>query len=317
MIDNDIAPQMNVRRMNARADTAGLSDSDANTYGDELPMVVWLRGDEPYCGEFCLDADHAMDQLGIKRSRLTQISGKELRVGRLRQGRYIRPVFRQIDINEYLSWTRPTASHRKSAEVIDVATVELEDSIRILRHTAKNFESSLQRASRSILDDQKRRVDIEFFELKNLTFDLINKLSEQLQRRSNETNDHQKESLEQYKQIAASLQIHQDLLERVDKGQSTLETTLVDTARQLQKSSMKIFIELETFCEGQNLWREQLQGSLVNFTKNINELKASVDEVYAEQKAFGDWVAKTTPCNKYNHFSTRRRRRRLGQRGLY
>src|SRR5438045_3561626 len=53
---------------------------------DALPMLVWLRGDESYCGDFCLDADQVMVRLGIKRSRLTQISGRELRVGRMRMG---------------------------------------------------------------------------------------------------------------------------------------------------------------------------------------------------------------------------------------
>ncbi len=62
----------------------------------DLPMIVWLRGDELYVDEFCLDADAAMKALGIKRSRLTQISGKELRVGRCAltviHGRFTAPV---------------------------------------------------------------------------------------------------------------------------------------------------------------------------------------------------------------------------------
>ena len=43
---------------------------------EELPMVVILRGDEPYAESFCRDADYVMKKLQIKRSRLTQISGK-------------------------------------------------------------------------------------------------------------------------------------------------------------------------------------------------------------------------------------------------
>src|SRR5690606_18828586 len=59
---------------------------------EELPMIVWLRGDEEIASEFTVDAEAAMEFLGIKRSRLTQISGRELRVGRMRIDRYIRPV---------------------------------------------------------------------------------------------------------------------------------------------------------------------------------------------------------------------------------
>jgi|GEM_PF-2676639 len=91
----------------------------------DLPLVVWLRGDEDYCGDFSLDADAVMDQLGIKRSRLTQISGRELRVGRIRRGRYISPVYRQADVESYLAWTRATASQQKSASLVSEATAEL------------------------------------------------------------------------------------------------------------------------------------------------------------------------------------------------
>ena len=91
----------------------------------DLPLVVWLRGDEPYCAAFTLEADDVMRQLGIRRSRLTQISGKELRVGRIRRGRYVSPVFRQADVDHYLGWTRATASHQKSSAVIDEAADSL------------------------------------------------------------------------------------------------------------------------------------------------------------------------------------------------
>lgn len=91
----------------------------------ELPMIVWLRGDEPHCADFILEADDVMSQLGIRRSRLTQISGKELRVGRMRRGRYVSPVYRQSDVDAYLAWTRATASHMKSSSVLQEAAEAL------------------------------------------------------------------------------------------------------------------------------------------------------------------------------------------------
>jgi len=97
--------------------------SDTN----ELPMVVWLRGDEPYVEDFSLDAEAAMQELGIKRSRLTQISGKELRVGRIRIGRYTRPVYRTEDIETYKGWTRATATHQRSSSAINEAASKLEE----------------------------------------------------------------------------------------------------------------------------------------------------------------------------------------------
>ncbi|MFK7874022.1 MAG: hypothetical protein AB8C84_12790 [Oligoflexales bacterium] len=80
----------------------------------DLPMTVWLTGEEDYFSEFTMDADAVMAQLQIKRSRLTQISGKELRVGRTRIDRYIRPVFRPQDIENYLNWSRAPATKQKS-----------------------------------------------------------------------------------------------------------------------------------------------------------------------------------------------------------
>ena len=94
--------------------TSSESENLDHDIENELPMVVWLKGDEDYVDDFCLDAEAAMKEIGIRRSRLTQISGKELRVGRMRIDRYVRPVYRTKDIEEYKKWTRATASHLKS-----------------------------------------------------------------------------------------------------------------------------------------------------------------------------------------------------------
>jgi hypothetical protein len=118
-----------------------------------LPMVVWLRGDEPVCDEFVLDAEHVMAQLGIRRSRLTQISGRELRVGRMRKGRYVSPVYRQVDVDAYSAWTRPTASHLKASTV-------LTDAAQALAHQkdelSEQIESGLDQAV-AALEQQMRR----------------------------------------------------------------------------------------------------------------------------------------------------------------
>jgi hypothetical protein len=126
---------------------------------DSLPMVVWLRGDEPYFEQFSYDADTAMAELSIKRSRLTQISGKELRVGRVRMGRYIKPVFRKEDLEKYKSWTRPTASHKKSSTLIDDAT-------QILTAKAEYLESLL--ASNSLEDSITAKFERSFSEIRTL-----------------------------------------------------------------------------------------------------------------------------------------------------
>ena len=112
--------------------TAQNSGATRSPLDEDMPMLVWIRGDEEYAEEFNLSADDAMKQIGIRRSRLTQISGKELRVGKKRIGRYIRPVFRQQDVDAYKSWTRPTASSKKSSSI-------LEEGIEKLKNLADNM----------------------------------------------------------------------------------------------------------------------------------------------------------------------------------
>ena len=93
----------------------------------QLPMIINLRGDEDLVDEFNWDADQVMEFLGIKRSRLTQISGKELRVARIRRDRYLRPVYREADVRDYQEWTRATATHQSSSRAIEQAIDSLDD----------------------------------------------------------------------------------------------------------------------------------------------------------------------------------------------
>ena len=107
-------------------------------FADEppFPMTIWLRGDEAYFSDFVLSADETMEVLGIKRSRLTQISGRDLRVGRKKVERYIRPCYREKDVNAYLSWVRSTASHQKSANAIHQAATSI---AQVFEHNVDEF----------------------------------------------------------------------------------------------------------------------------------------------------------------------------------
>ncbi|MBP6217135.1 MAG: hypothetical protein KA436_00950 [Oligoflexales bacterium] len=92
----------------------------------DLPMLVWLRGDEPHYEDFTLHADQVMQKLGIRRSRLNQISGRELRVGKARIEGYLRPIYRPDDVERYLEWVRPSSSHKKSSDILEQAREKLE-----------------------------------------------------------------------------------------------------------------------------------------------------------------------------------------------
>lgn len=124
-----------------------------------LPMIINLRGDEDLVEEFIWDAEQAMEFLGIKRSRLTQISGKELRVGRIRRDRYLRPVYRESDLKDYQEWTRATATHQSSSRAIEQAIDSLDDRFSdlfvVIQEKFEQFESR----SAQLLRQQLQRLD--------------------------------------------------------------------------------------------------------------------------------------------------------------
>lgn len=102
---------------------------------DRFPMVVWLRGDEPEVEEFSIDADRAMQLLAIKRTRLTQIAGRELRVARRRVDKYVRPFFRPVDVQAYLAWTRAPATQAHASQMLQQVMAKVSEDIQDLSDT--------------------------------------------------------------------------------------------------------------------------------------------------------------------------------------
>ena len=145
------------------ASQATWDDADEASAGqhDDFPMIVWLRGDEPWFTQFDMDAEAVMHALGIKRSRLTQISGRELRVGRVRVDRYIRPVYRSTDIEKYLTWTRATASHQKSSDAIKTAVEQLHEQTAAVRtgldSISRNFTDHIKQEMSSFIGEAIER----------------------------------------------------------------------------------------------------------------------------------------------------------------
>ena len=152
---DDLSAQNDALRTPLPTATALLPEGD-------LPMVVWLRGDEPHVGDFSLDVDEVMRRLGIKRTRLTQISGRELRVARIRRGRYIAPVYRPIDVEAYAAWTRPTASHLKSSQALEDAAERVFEGVEHLLSTElgqlRRDVVAERRGARADKDDLRRDV---------------------------------------------------------------------------------------------------------------------------------------------------------------
>lgn len=124
---------------------------------EPLPMILVLKQEDRLALEFSLDAQAVMEELGIKRSRLTQISGRELRVARIKMGQYIRPMYRPDDVNEYKSWSRATATHQKASSMVQHAADSLQNQAEKLSHTLtdsiEEFSSTLSESLSSIRSD--------------------------------------------------------------------------------------------------------------------------------------------------------------------
>lgn len=99
------------------------SNTIQDTGSSSLPMIVWLCGDEE---EFSLTAEDVMATLDIKRSRLTQISGRELRVGRRRVDRYLKPFYRPVDVHSYQEQTRAALTRQRSAAAVSSVAADIE-----------------------------------------------------------------------------------------------------------------------------------------------------------------------------------------------
>jgi hypothetical protein len=150
-------------------------------------MIVWLKGDEDYAKDFSLDAHTVMEMLNIKRSRLTQISGKELRVGRIKDGRYIKPVYRLEDIKNYKNWTRATATSQKASNIVNKAVDDLKKETQKIIKLSQNIPNN----TRNLLEKNefsfKKKIENENQKLiKNINYD--NHLNQKLALNSSKEN---------------------------------------------------------------------------------------------------------------------------------
>ncbi len=123
-------------------------DARQDHNGSTLPMVISLRGDEK---EFTLTAEDVMAALDIKRSRLTQISGRELRVGRRRVDRYLKPFYRPADVHAYQELTRAALTRQRSAAAVSSVADDIETRHKnLLQETTTQLRTALTDTSRTL-----------------------------------------------------------------------------------------------------------------------------------------------------------------------
>lgn len=154
-----------------RIDTS--SPSNPSDGDIDLSSIVMLDDETHLKNEFTMDADAVMGVLGIKRSRLTQISGKELRVGKLKVDRYTRPFYRPEDVEAYKNWTRATASHQTSAKV-------LEEAGQLLKKECIEIKTNIEEGHTKLLKDFEKKTQKSLFSSAVTHQNRSNYLSQQL-----------------------------------------------------------------------------------------------------------------------------------------
>ncbi|MCX6129928.1 MAG: hypothetical protein NTX25_12815 [Proteobacteria bacterium] len=240
-------------------------DIPASQKDRSLPMIVNLRGDEDLVDIFNWDADQTMEFLAIKRSRLTQISGKELRVGRIRRDRYLRPVFRESDVRDYQEWTRATATHQSSSRAIEQAIDSLDDRFSDLFVVLQEKLQQFEERSRSLLLKQVRKIDGALHK----NFQILGEVEPNLL---------------------------QGIGERIQSGQRTLHTELQDlhAAMQLSRKEMELLRglfsqfhqDLRELFASQNTWRRDLMDSQAALTaawQSFEAKRSRQDEYFQAQ----------------------------------
>ena len=242
---------------------------------EPLPNSIWLRGDEDFFEDFCLDAEEVMSQLGIKRSRLRQISGHELRVGRKRVDRYIKPFYRPKDVEDYLAWTRATASHQKSSLILNTAADSLSS------HSKKISESilDLKEQATQAFQDIPERVSRGFSNSKKTQFEILNhiqknqaSLQKGLQKNQNDILENVLPHISNLKKIINKTEdkiskfetINQAFLEAISLIQSNYSEL-----KELKKIALKQDLLMEKICE------------------DIHQLKTDVKMSHSKHKKHG------------------------------
>lgn len=228
---------------------------------DIFPQIVWLRGDEPYLESFCLDADAVMAELGIKRSRLTQISGRELRVGRMRIDRYVRPMYRREDVEAYKQWSRATATHQKSSLVLKEAASRLEEQGSLIEEKIQAASSDWTQHLASLINRQGENLRLTLETWKLETHQETSNVEERLQllaQLMGEAEDHLATKLrdssdasyqfsaEQFRLLNERwLKLHDQIIE-VQGGHHALQILLNDKHTSLQSAIDAGFRDIQT-----------------------------------------------------------------------
>ena len=245
----DVSGSSTLDSANSSIDKRAGASTDGGITGSSLPMVLILKESDELFNSFNLDAQTVMEELGIKRSRLTQISGRELRVARKKIGQYIRPMYRQEDVNEYKSWSRATATHQKASSMVQQAADSLEqkalDLTKTLTTSIDEFTTLLQDSFHHIRSDILQ----DKLEQKQLLSNLEDRISTTV---NHSTNIHQEflqnsssSILDRISVIEQKLLTLKDIKTSLDEVLAEVKTFITDTTHELISKTDETSSKLE------------------------------------------------------------------------
>lgn len=125
--------------------------------GQGAKNYLYLDPATDEASEFDCNAEQAMEYLGIKRSRLTQISGNQLPCARIKVDRYIRPMYRWSDVRSYRERLQLSVSYSKSKQEVHEASSEL-------TRIASDFAGTLadhRQLHKQAMDQQAQKTEAE------------------------------------------------------------------------------------------------------------------------------------------------------------
>lgn len=283
-------------------------DIPASQKDRHLPMIINLRGDEELVDEFNWDADQVMEFLGIKRSRLTQISGKELRVARIRRDRYLRPVYREADVRDYQEWTRATATHQSSSRAIEQAIDSLDDRFSDILVVLQEKLLQYEERSTDLLKRQVHKLDeAGFGRFQELRDEVETQLSmserqEKQQGRVLDSLMKQTETLEASRQELQELRaflgtFHQDIRALL-VAQQALRREMEETQSSLQKALQ------EQTAMSQETWQ--------SLQETLSSLQAGQQQILKQTEKVETPTLESTPLKRLARRPAPIRARRLG-----
>lgn len=252
--DQDHPPQPPLRH----GASAGAADDSL-----AAPMLTYLDHHDEEAREYNCDADEAMSILGIKRSRLTQISGKSLRCARVKMSRYTRPMFRRCDLEEYKKLLRVPQSHIASSNLITQATDELQKSARELTASLASQGGVLSK----IIEETLSQMRLHYDEQQKEWWQLFEGLHQQ-----NQHTYQRFASLEE-----RYTKHHRELKARLDRLELNLEQNL---ERSLKEPSQRVLIGLDKLSANRQETNHHLNGLHLNAQSNFRELMALMRQSY-------------------------------------